>query len=345
MKMKSQLRQGLVRRSRTPLFLVSVIVLLLGPILVRISNQVIDTRFQTGENVLLPEGLDPVPIDCIPAIDQKVDDDVNQLVVIPNDAPPTSLRVAELFLADQAVRQIPDRLDPQKVREEDTTRRIEVLDLILDGEIRSARNLVHAAYIFQHGDCSEHYFLANQLAHLALDAGYSDARWIYAATLDRYLMSIGEQQKFGTQYTWIDGEFKLYPVDPTTTDEERAMYAVPSLDQASSQSPGGSGSVVVQQKRLKTWWLTLIGAVYAALGAVIAIVDSEINASRGKYILVIACLVYLMSIAGHYLQVMALNQGKFEIQEKMWGLVNGLMILIWCGFVAFELLRLWRKTR
>ena len=61
--------------------------------------------------------------------------------------------------------------------------------------------------------------------------------WIYAATLDRYLLSVAEKQKFGTQYTSSDGcTFALEPYDPTTTDEARAEYGVPPLAAALKQA-------------------------------------------------------------------------------------------------------------
>jgi hypothetical protein len=48
--------------------------------------------------------------------------------------------------------------------------------------------------------------------------------------MDRYLLSNGKLQKFGTQMVQtIDGRRSLQPVEPTTTDEERLKYGVPSL--------------------------------------------------------------------------------------------------------------------
>lgn len=125
---------------------------------------------------------------------------------------------------------------------EDRARQREVIRYLEKGEINSADDLYHAAMIFQHGNCVEHYRLANQLAERALSKGSEGAKWLYAATLDRYLMNQGKLQKFGTQFVKFgpggvgpggivgpEGEWQLYPVDPTTTDEERARYNVPPL--------------------------------------------------------------------------------------------------------------------
>lgn len=105
------------------------------------------------------------------------------------------------------------------------------------GRITSAESLYYAAFIFQHGDCPDHYKLANRLAGRALDLGYADARWIFAATLDRYRLSQGQPQRFGTQYVSRDGcTYVLEPVDPKTTDALRARYNVPPLAEAKAMA-------------------------------------------------------------------------------------------------------------
>lgn len=119
----------------------------------------------------------------------------------------------------------------EKVSIEDHRRQAEVMGFLQKGELNSADDLYHAAMIFQHGNCPEHFKLANLLAEKAMDRGSDAAKWLYAATLDRYLMSQEKPQKFGTQFVTAGdtGTWKLYDCDPTTTDEERARYKVPSL--------------------------------------------------------------------------------------------------------------------
>jgi hypothetical protein len=174
-----------------------------------------------------------------------------------------------------------------------------------------------------------------------METGYSDALWIYAATLDRYLMSLGEPQKFGTQYTQMDGEFKQYPVDPATTDAERARYNVPPLSDSTRNKPISiTRSSTGQQHWLESWWLTLIGAGFAVLSGVIGVVDAKPNALPGRISLAIALVVYSISVFGHYTQISALIQGTFEIQQKTWGIANGLMIMVWLIFAVIEAFRL-----
>ena len=57
-----------------------------------------------------------------------------------------------------------------------------------------------ASFIFQHGNTVEDCLFAHVLAMEALVKGDESAKWIAAATLDRYLQSIKQPQIFGTQY-------------------------------------------------------------------------------------------------------------------------------------------------
>jgi hypothetical protein len=165
------------------------------------------------------------PIDtppCAPAI--------GPIVFGENEPAEVTARLKRLFEADQAARHA-DPIDWERLSVEDTQRRVEVLDYLAQGQLNIAESLYYAAFIFQHGNCPDHYQLAHQLAQRALDLGFDEARWIYAATLDRYLLSTGQPQKYGTQFlVQADGQMRLQPCDPTTTDEARARYHVPPLD-------------------------------------------------------------------------------------------------------------------
>ena len=64
----------------------------------------------------------------------------------------------------------------------------------------SGEDYYYAAFLFQHGQKADDYLFAHILATEAVALGYSRAKWISAATLDRYLQQIGQKQVFGTQY-------------------------------------------------------------------------------------------------------------------------------------------------
>lgn len=150
-----------------------------------------------------------------------------------------SQRMKELFDVDQSSRRgimSHKELWP-KLEKEDQARRVEVMGYLRDGKLAAADDYYYAAMIFQHGNCAEHYKLSNQLAEKSMGMGNHDARWLYAASLDRYLMTLGKPQKFGTQYVKDDknGKWELYSVDAATTDAERARYDVPPLAETQKQ--------------------------------------------------------------------------------------------------------------
>lgn len=118
------------------------------------------------------------------------------------------------------------------MRAHDRKRRAIVKKLIRGGKVKIKSELFYAAVIFQHGTKPEHFKLANQLTTRSMKMGYKRARWLYAATLDRWLMSCGKPQKFGTQFNNNnkDKKWLLYKFDPRTTNAERKKYNVRSLE-------------------------------------------------------------------------------------------------------------------
>lgn len=154
--------------------------------------------------------------------------------------PAVSARMQILFDEDQAAR-MEEAVDWAVLGPQDAARRTEVMGYLEDGKLTTRADFYYAAFLFQHGDLPEHYKLANRLAARAVVLGH-DARWIYAATLDRYLLSVGERQRFGTQYTSYDGcTYILEPTDPEVSDAYRALYGVPSLAAAEEGAAGFSG--------------------------------------------------------------------------------------------------------
>jgi len=110
--------------------------------------------------------------------------------------------------------------------------RIEVLQFLQEGKITLAEDLYYAAMIYQHGTCADHFKLTNELAERSMTLGYRPACWLYAASLDRYLLAVGLPQQFGTQLHWDKyREWYMPALDFRTTDEERAKYDVPSVAQ------------------------------------------------------------------------------------------------------------------
>jgi hypothetical protein len=123
-----------------------------------------------------------------------------------------------------------------KIDKNDRKRRKRVSEIIDKGGLKIAADYHHAALIFQHGETTADYKKANELAKKGMEMGDERSKWLYAATLDRLLISQGKPQKYGTQFKKNQkGEWKIEPVDPETTDEERIRLNVSSLPEASEK--------------------------------------------------------------------------------------------------------------
>lgn len=149
-----------------------------------------------------------------------------------------NVELLELFDQDQADRQ--GQIDWSVVGPRDDARRDRVSEIVAAGGAKVADDYYHAAMVFQHGNEPDEVWRAHEWALRAveLDPDHSSARWLAAAAQDRYLMYQDKPQKYGTQYRLVDGLWILWDVDPTTTDEERAEWNVPPIDEARRRAEG-----------------------------------------------------------------------------------------------------------
>jgi len=159
---------------------------------------------------------------------------------------------ALLLLATQVAANNPElaamAADDQAVRagkadtSSDDARRQRVMALLAEGAVTSPRDKFHAALILQHTGMefcdgqlrslsAENYLLASLLFAEALKGGIDDARYLVAASTDRYLSVTTGMQRYGTNRVFDQetGEEQLVPIDRTTSDADRAKYGVPTL--------------------------------------------------------------------------------------------------------------------
>ena len=115
------------------------------------------------------------------------------------------------------------------LRDRDRVRREAVMALLADGWPEEADGLYAAAWVLNHGDLSEEAALGSRLAARAADKGRPGARWLAAAALDRSLMYAERPQKYGTNIVPDGVGWRLWDVDPATTDAERRANDVPPL--------------------------------------------------------------------------------------------------------------------
>lgn len=115
--------------------------------------------------------------------------------------------------------------DWKAVSVRDYQRRIEVLRMLKEGSIKEPIDFINAALILQHGRSPEEYRLAHALATIAaaIEPDRGMAKQLKRLSWDRFLLSLGRQQWFGSQSKRdpVSGEWFYPPNDPSVTDEQR----------------------------------------------------------------------------------------------------------------------------
>jgi hypothetical protein len=157
------------------------------------------------------------------------------------------INVHELYLQDQSDRGVGGKAvtNWQDLVKRDKIRRDRVRELMASGALKGAQDFHDAAFIFQHsvqtdeyplGAVANDYLLAHVLSNVAVAKGDATSLWISAASLDRYLQSIGQSQVFGTQYqSKNDQPTTQEPYNRTLVpDSLRLVFCVPSLKQQQS---------------------------------------------------------------------------------------------------------------
>src|SRR5688572_1934187 len=140
--------------------------------------------------------------------------------------------LATLYKADKQERiNQPKANTPEykAMRVRDLQRRERVMAIAVANGLQIAEDYYHAAQIMNHGDTIEDAGNAHRFALRSSELGYRPARWLAAASYDRWQMYQGKPQKYGTNYVYDGRRDRLWDVDPQTPDEERAAWDVPPL--------------------------------------------------------------------------------------------------------------------
>lgn len=132
-------------------------------------------------------------------------------------------RFAELVAADQSDRHSGMQFG---TGERDLVRRAEVRRILDSATDLSRDELAAAALIMQHSDRVTDIDLAHQLAAQSFADGHTQAGWLVAATADRAAMYRGQPQPYGTQMVPTVEGWRMWDVDPTTTDDDRDRLGV-----------------------------------------------------------------------------------------------------------------------
>ncbi len=153
----------------------------------------------------------------------------------PGDNP----ELKKLFDEDQADRMPPAgkliaNVDWAVVSARDEVRELRIKELIQADALGTGADYYHAAMILQHASTPNDYLLAHDLCVVAIGKGVDGAKWLAAASLDRFLTSIDRAQRFGTQFQSkrATQRPRLLAVDPSVPDSLRRAFNVPTLDEA-----------------------------------------------------------------------------------------------------------------
>ncbi|KGM56297.1 hypothetical protein N800_08865 [Lysobacter daejeonensis GH1-9] len=166
------------------------------------------------------------------------------LVVFSLPARADDAELAQLAAEDQAVRA--GGADSRS----DDVRREKVLEILAAGGATTPQDKFNAGIVLQHTGLTfcdgklqslsaENYLLAHFLFKEAMAGGVKDAKYLVAASIDRYLSFTKGLQRYGTNRVMDQstGNELLVPIDRSITDQERALYDVPPLQELLSKYP------------------------------------------------------------------------------------------------------------
>jgi tetratricopeptide (TPR) repeat protein len=142
-----------------------------------------------------------------------------------------NLELIEIIRVDQNDRRA-ENIDWEVVSRNDSLREVRIYQLLDSNKVKTSLDYHNAAMIFQHGRDSVAYGMAVKLMQKSVDLDSNANKWLLAAATDRYLLSIGKPQIYGTQYQKFgeDEPWVLGNMDTTQiSDEVREEFGVETL--------------------------------------------------------------------------------------------------------------------
>ncbi|MCB9914770.1 MAG: hypothetical protein H6828_06415 [Planctomycetes bacterium] len=109
-----------------------------------------------------------------------------------------------------------------------SARRETVRGFLDAGSLETAEQHLYAAAILVSSDDEADLVLARDTALRAAELGETRGFRVAAEAIDKLAMQSGTPQRYGTQYYYEEvlSRWRLYPVDPNTTDTERQAMGV-----------------------------------------------------------------------------------------------------------------------
>ncbi|WP_440991518.1 hypothetical protein [Haloarchaeobius baliensis] len=111
-------------------------------------------------------------------------------------------------------------------RSRDYRRAERVLSLLAAGQADDPEQWLDAAVVLQHGTCPEHFEVAHRLALAANDSTAVEATdWVHL-TYDRWQVSMGQPQRYGTQTGTRPVDAECHPPVPAELDPAAPLESV-----------------------------------------------------------------------------------------------------------------------
>jgi hypothetical protein len=118
----------------------------------------------------------------------------------------------------------------EKMGTGDLIRRKRVGEILAEGCFKTASDYRNAAMIYQHGNSPDHFFQAYVWSEKAVELGDTKEKQAVAQAVDRYLVSVGHKQLFGSQL-YKDASATCYCLQPTEEsfpNSTREQYLKPA---------------------------------------------------------------------------------------------------------------------
>lgn len=153
-----------------------------------------------------------------------------------------SSRLHQLASEDQADREAGLRDD---LEDQDQARRVEVRMILDKTRALHPDALLDAALVLQHSADLADVEQAHELAERAHRSGHPAAGRLMAMTADRACMYRGQPQTYGTQMAPDDHSWRLWDVDPETTDDDRRSLGLPPLAELAAEVTSATAGIPV----------------------------------------------------------------------------------------------------
>lgn len=119
------------------------------------------------------------------------------------------------------------------------------------GQLQAAPQLFWAGATLVRSDEPAHLVLAESLGATAAIKGERRGRLVQAEARDRTAVLVGEPQPYGTQMVFvpITGAWRLYAVDPGTTDAQRREMGLPPLAELEARAAKRNDTPLTERLR------------------------------------------------------------------------------------------------